>query len=281
MVTQVENSCAGRPAGATLDLMEIRDHIESLASDGGLLADAAERASLDASVPSCPGWRVRDLLTHVGYVHRWATGYVVEAHLKWVDRMGEEELLRAGPPDAELTGWFRAGHADLVSALRAADPALRCWTFLDAPSPLAFWARRQAHETAIHRADAQLAAAPGEAVSGYPAALAADGIDELVTGFGGRKPAKLADSPATLVIRAEDGTGPACWTVVMGHPDARAFRGAPPGGDPSAGRYCEVSGLAADLYLALWNRRPADGLDVRGDAEVLATWRDRLHVRWG
>lgn len=33
-----------------------------------------------------------------------------------------------------------------------------CWTFLDAPSPLAFWARRQAHETAIHRADAQLAA---------------------------------------------------------------------------------------------------------------------------
>ena len=205
--------------------MEITDHIESLASEGALLAEAAQGGPLDAPVPACPGWQVRDLLTHVGYVHRWAAGYVAGAHLEPVDRMGEEELLRAGPPDGELIGWFRAGHAGLVSILRAADPGLRCWTFLDAPSPLAFWARRQAHETAIHRIDAQLAAAPGEAPSEPAAPLAADGIDELVTGFGGRDPAKLADAPATLVIRAADTPGPACWTVTMGQPDAQATRG--------------------------------------------------------
>ena len=49
------------------------------------------------------------------------------------------------------------GHAALVETLSTADPGLVCATFMDAPSPLAFWARRQAHETAIHRADAESA----------------------------------------------------------------------------------------------------------------------------
>ena len=34
---------------------------------------------------------------------------------------------------------------------------MRCFAFLPAPSPLAFWARRQAHETGIHRADVESA----------------------------------------------------------------------------------------------------------------------------
>ena len=52
----------------------------------------------------------------------------------------------------------RQGCADLVAALAAAPDDLECWTFLPAPSPRAMWARRQAHETAIHRVDAELAA---------------------------------------------------------------------------------------------------------------------------
>lgn len=258
--------------------MEISEHIEHLAAQGELLAQAAEQAPLDAPVPSCPGWQLRDLLAHIGYVHRWATGYVANAQPDWVDRANEAKVLSAGPPDDVLTRWFRYGHATLVDTLCSADPAVHCWTFMDAPSPLAFWARRQAHETSIHRADAQLAASPGRPPAAHPAALAADGIDELVTGFGGRKPGKLADSPATLVIRAGDGPGAPAWTVFMGRPDARVSRGADP---PAPGeRYCEVSGPPPNLYLTLWNRCPTDGLDVRGDSGVLTTWLDRLHVRW-
>lgn len=261
--------------------MEISEHIEQLAVQGELLAQAPERAPLTAPVPTCPGWQLRDLLAHLGYVHRWAASYVAEARPHWVDRLGEADILNAAPPDDVLPGWFRDGHAALVATLRAADPAVQCWSFLDAPSPLAFWARRQAHETAIHRADAQLAANPGHPPAAFPPALAADGIDELVTGFGGRNPGKLADSPATLVIRAGTGPDAPAWTVVMGQPDARASRGADPAGTVGPGeRYCEVSGPAPDLYLTLWNRRPPDGLDVRGDANVLTTWLDRLHVRW-
>ena len=103
-----------------------------------------------------PG-RSGDLLRHTGYIHRWATRHVTECPDHVLDGPPEEEILRGGAPDPELLGWFRAGHAALVETLTTADPALECATFMAAPSSLAFWARRQAHETAIHRADAESA----------------------------------------------------------------------------------------------------------------------------
>src|SRR5262249_60086760 len=88
------------------------------------------------------------------------------------------------------------------------------WTFLEAPSPVAFWARRQAHETAIHRVDAdQAAAGAGKAGGGAPFTprFAADGIDELIMGFVGRNAKRGSwDGPAgSLAIHAGDGAGAA------------------------------------------------------------------------
>src|SRR5262249_47838143 len=137
---------------------DVPGYVGALRREGELLADVAQRAGLAAAVPSCPGWAVRDLLRHTGYVHRWATGFVAEGLTRPVGA-SEEEILGQGPADAELPGWFREGHAALVRALGVAAPGLNCWAFLPAPSPLAFWARRQAHETAIHRVDAEQAAA--------------------------------------------------------------------------------------------------------------------------
>ena len=261
--------------------MEIADHLTGLRSEGLLLARAAERAGPDAPVPSCPGWRIRDLLAHLGFVHRWATGYVTEERTEPVPTPDHAEMLRLAPDDEALIGWFREGHARLVSALATADPAVRSWTFLGAPSPLAFWARRQAHETAIHRVDAQLAAADGDGgdLDPFPPGLAADGVDELLTGFAARRPHKLSDAPATLIIRVHDGSTARRWTVRMGSPDSGVSRDAEPASPGSA--CCEVSGPASALYLLLWNRGGADGLDVRGDAAVLSAWRDRMRVRWG
>jgi uncharacterized protein (TIGR03083 family) len=264
--------------------MEIADHVACLASEGALLARAAERAGLGAPVPSCPGWRVRDLLGHLGYVHRWAAGYVAAGRTDMIETPGDEEIVRQAPADELLLGWFRAGHAALVSVLSAADPAMDCWSFLAAPSPLAFWARRQAHETAIHRVDAQLAAAaaaPGTVLDPFPPGLAADGIDELLNGFAARDPRALADSPARLVVLADDG-GPALrWTVVMGGDGAGVSRGPVPDVAAVAGEaYCEIRGPAPAVYLLLWNRGSTAGLDVRGDAGVLAQWHANMRVRW-
>jgi uncharacterized protein (TIGR03083 family) len=283
--------------------MEIADHIACLRNEGKLLAEAAERSSLGAPVPACPGWRVRDLLAHLGFVHRWATGYVAEERTEMTPEPGEEEIIRLAPADESLLGWFRDGHARLVSVLAAADPAVRCWTFLPAPSPLAFWARRQAHETAIHRADAQLAAAAagsGADLDPFPAGLAADGVDELLMGFGGRNPGSLSDAPAVLVISAEDGAAADEWTVVMGPPGAGVSRGPGPAAalagvagpaDTAPGpaeaspsgpalAYCHITGPASALYLMLWNRGTGADLDVRGDPGVLATWQENMRVRW-
>lgn len=267
--------------------MEIDEYIAQLRAQGELLARAAERASLGIAVPTCPGWRLRDLLAHLGYVHRWAAGYVTGQRTTRADRADEADILRQAPPDESLIGWFAEGHAHLASALESAGPELACWTFLDAPSPLAFWARRQAHETAIHRADAQLAVAavlPGQPLDPYPGALAADGIDELLMGFVRRNSGHgpLADLPRTLAIHARLDEGDASppdahWTVRMGPRRAEVSRqrmDGPPAPD------CVVTGPASDIYLLLWNRRRADGLDVQGDAGLLRAWQDQVRVTW-
>ena len=175
--------------------MEISQHIAAIERDGELMAAAARRAGLGALVPSCAPWQVRDLLKHQGYVHRWAASFVGQRLAEPADDLSEAEVLAAGPLDDELLGWFTGGYRALAQTLRAADPAVQCWTFLPAPSPLAFWARRQAHETAIHRIDAQLAAG---AVTPFPAEFAADGIDELIMGFFGRRTADPAGRAADV-----------------------------------------------------------------------------------
>ena len=141
---------------------QVPGYLAALRREGELLAVAAERAGMGAAVPSCPGWAVRDLLRHTGYVHRWATGFVAGGLGRPSGGASEAEILGQGPGDAELPGWFRESHAALARALSEAPPDLDCWAFLAAPSPLAFWARRPAPETAIHRVDAEQAAAAGQ-----------------------------------------------------------------------------------------------------------------------
>jgi uncharacterized protein (TIGR03083 family) len=261
--------------------VEITAHIAAVRGEGDQLATAAERAGLDAPVPACPGWQVRDLLLHTGYVHRWATAYVKEQHLTWVDRLSEAEILASRPANDEmLTSWFRDGRERLASALEQAEPGMTCWTFLDAPSPLAFWARRQAHETAIHRVDAQQAAGrPAPGLDPFVPGLAADGVDELLMGFARRASRRglRSDPPCWLAIHA---AGDGDWVVRMAPDTAQVTRGVVPDGDPPAGRGCEVTGPAAALYLLLWNRGGTEDLEVRGDARVLQTWREQMRVRW-
>jgi uncharacterized protein (TIGR03083 family) len=238
--------------------METAEFIETLAREGTLLAGAAERAGLDAPVPTCPQWRVRDLVRHTGAVHRWAASYVAER------RMERRGIDGSGPQEAELVDWYRQTHLRLVDALTDAPADLACWYFLAAPSPLGFWARRQAHETTVHRVDAE--AALGPAPSPVDPAFAADGIDELLTGFHARQRSQVrTDRPRTLRVRTED-VPDGDWLVSLSTEPPRTERGVPGPAD------CEISGPAPDLYLALWNRGPYDGLSVRGDGSLVELW---------
>jgi len=267
--------------------VEISEHIDALRDQGTLLADAAERAGLDAPVPPCEPWLVKDLLRHTGFIHRWAARHITERPASVLNGPPEDEILQGGAADPELVAWFRAGHAALVEVLSAADPALEYATFMPAPSPLAFWARRQAHETAMHRADAESAAG---ALPNYPANFAADGIDELIMGFGRRakyRPATDAEGGRLRVVSADTGDA---WSIDAhegrmqprrdnGEEDRAAAQAA----DGASAAVCTVSGPASGVYLFLWNRSDADQADVTisGDTGFFELWQSTVRVRWG
>jgi uncharacterized protein (TIGR03083 family) len=239
--------------------METSEFLRTLDHEGLLLAAAAEEAGTDAKVPTCPDWQVRDLLRHTGVVHRWAASYVADGH---TERRPMGEL-----PDldgTELVAWYRDSHRHLVDTLAGASPDVKCFAFLPAPSALAFWVRRQAHETTVHRFDAE--SARGGTPTPVEADFAADGIDELLRGFHARPRSRVRTStPRVLRIRAEDAHD-AVWTVRLSPEPPVTTR------DADLEPECELSGPAEQLYLALWSRVPLP--DATGDRALAALWRE-------
>ncbi|MET7377259.1 maleylpyruvate isomerase family mycothiol-dependent enzyme [Streptomyces sp. NPDC005526] len=240
--------------------METTDFVDALDREGRLLAAAAEEAGTAAEVPACPGWRTRDLLRHTGVVHRWAAGIVADACAA-PRPMG-------GPPDLDgeaLVAWYRDSHRGLVEILAGAPADLECWTFHPGPaaSPLVFWARRQAHETAVHRYDAE--SARGGTPTAIGAEFAVDGVDELLRGFHARSRSRVrTEKPRVLRVRATDTE--AVWTVRLS--DAAPVAELGDSGEADA----ELAGTAEQLYLALWNRVPVPS--VTGDPELAGLWRE-------
>jgi hypothetical protein len=165
----------------------------------------------------------------------------------------------------------------LVAALRAAPQDLAAMTFLnDAPAPREFWARRQAHETTIHMVDALAAAlgrVPTAAETEIDGALAVDGIDELLRGFFTRGRSKLYDGAAyTVAVVPRDAERR--WILHV------AERLSVDPGDPDPDRVdATITGSAAELYLALWNRG-TDEAEVTGRPDVLDRWAASQRVTW-
>lgn len=250
-------------------LIETARFVEILDAEGQLLAAAAERAGTDAKVPTCPGWQVGDLLRHTGTVHRWAAAHIAER------RMTPNRP--DSPPDLDggaLLAWFREGHRTLVGTLTSAPPDVECWTFMPAPSPLAFWTRRQAHETAVHRVDAE--SALGTASTPLAPDFATDGIDELLLGFHARPKSQVrTDEPRVLRVRATD-RDDAVWTVRLTSEPPAAERVTAQAELVGQDADCEVTGPAAALYLALWNRQPFPA--VSGDPALAALWQEKSAV---
>jgi uncharacterized protein (TIGR03083 family) len=247
----------------------LADLIASLRHQGEVLVTAAEQAGLEVQVPTCPGWLVRDLVHHTGVTHLWAAAHLVQQRPEQLGPEETEALTAVRPADDLLLAWYRAAHRAVVDALVGASPQVSCWTFLPAPSPLVFWARRQAHETEIHRADAEVASGR---ITPIPAVLALDGIEEMLFGFAARPRRIAVDETRRLRLTASDSPGE--WLVEIGPPGVKAWRG---GGTASD---CQVIDSASNLFLLLWNRTPGDGPEVSGDRDLIELWRQSIRVRW-
>jgi uncharacterized protein (TIGR03083 family) len=253
----------------------LAEYIESVAAEGTLFAHAAGSSDLDASIPTCPGWSMRDLVRHLGEIHLWAAANVADPRPHWlhVGQLADLErywpdLAAQWPNDDELISWYRATHANLIDVLESAPLDVDVFTFLPAPTPLTMWARRQASEIAIHRFDAEHAQG---IASHFHLRFAADMLDELLSGFAPLNKKVSVTTDRVLQVVAGD-TG-ARWWVTMGPAGVTTSRR----GDHAD---LTVTGTAADLYLTLWNRTSESTVHLDGDAEVIGLWRTTCRVEW-
>lgn len=259
-------------------VVEVQDYREMGEALGGactVLRSNAASAGLNAEVPTCPGWRVRDLVTHAGVAHRWSAAFVNRSKPR-----PEREVEAEAAASVDLLDWFDEGMVELLNAFASAPPDLDIRFFLaDPPPPRDAWLRRMVHETTIHGVDAMTARVRRPITAAelwVPAWLAADGIDELLTGAVPRRtsPPALPDGEHVLVHAAD---ADRAWLLTGGGERTSTVRV----------EAATVAGLAADadqvlaggaaaLYLALWNR----GESVGADAAWWHRWRDRVTVTW-
>src|SRR5260370_40490257 len=120
----------------------------------------------------CPDWTLRQLATHVGRAHRWAAEIVATRSAEFIPfRVVPDGRIPDDP--ARHAGWLREGAERLIATVREAGAA-PVWAFARL-RPASFWARRMAHETAVHRADAEIATGRAPVID---ADIAVDAIDE-------------------------------------------------------------------------------------------------------
>jgi uncharacterized protein (TIGR03083 family) len=152
-------------------------------SQGGALSATSATAgtsAVGAIVPSCPDWSVGDLVRHLGAVYRRTRSRIgsgdPERH--WGPVIIPDDA--PGPTVPGVVSWFAAELAELDASLDAVDPDAPAWNWAPQAKKALFWHRRCAHETAIHRWDAQLATGLPEPLEGK---LAGDTVTEALDTF--------------------------------------------------------------------------------------------------
>jgi len=240
------------------------------ASTAGL-AEILGEYDLSLPIPTCPEWTLRQLVTHVGRAHRWAAEITRTRSDAFIPF---REVPDGRLPDgrAEQCAWLRAGAARIVDAVGEAGSD-HVWSFTGLV-PAGFWLRRMAHETLVHRADAQLAAG-AEPEPVMEAEVAADAIDEwlmlLTGGFAGNADERTKALPAgaSLHIHATDDglAGRGEWMI---RHDTGGLTVEPDHGEGDAA----LTGPAASVLLVLMRRRPVSdpAVTVYGDGAVVDGW---------
>jgi Mycothiol maleylpyruvate isomerase N-terminal domain len=84
-------AAASRSDDVFVSSFDPAQYLDVLDSEGLLLLRAAQAGDLGAQIPNCPGWTVRDLVAHVGWVYRWAAIIVG-------DERADPRAGRSGPP---------------------------------------------------------------------------------------------------------------------------------------------------------------------------------------
>jgi uncharacterized protein (TIGR03083 family) len=195
-----------------------------------------------APVPGCPQWTLRDVVTHLGRLHRIAAEAVETGAAPQGDWMIPDR-------PTEFPEWLAEGGGRLVEILDR-DPDRYAWSFVPGPETVGFWQRRLSLENAVHRRDVEATIA---ATTPVPVDLADDGVGEVVNGMVGLGIAQgrlTLPVDVSLVLRATEtgnswriGTGPASATL---------------------------RGPAEHLFLVLWKRLQVPDTDLVWEGDTTA-----------
>jgi uncharacterized protein (TIGR03083 family) len=226
--------------------------LESLRRDSAALLAGAHAADPTAAIAGCPGWTPVDLVWHIGEVH-WFWSTIVADRLA-----GPDEYVEPDRPDADddVFAFAEQAAVRLDDTLSTTDPSTEVWTWSE-PHNAGFVIRRMAHETAVHRLDAERAAGRDHRID---TELAADGVDEFLTHFlrwaakdaepvGGSVHLHCGDTAGEWTVTTDDDSG---WNVAREHSKGDAA----------------LRGDAHELLMVLWRRVPLDTVQVFGDRDV-------------
>ncbi len=233
------------------------DYIAYIRRDTGRLLTAAP-GHLDQRVRACPDWDVFTLVRHLGEVHRfWQQ--VVAGRLTQPPGSSDHPL--QAPSRMTVLEWLDAGAEQLCHTLASTAPDVPVWTWFPPDRTAGFVRRRMAHETAVHRWDAQHAAGTAEPIEPE---LATDGIAEYFDVFVAER-GSYAGPAGSLHVHCTDSKGE--WTVRLepGHPRVEQ-------GHTEAD--AALRGPASAVLLVLWERLTVDDVESFGEQALIGALLD-------
>jgi uncharacterized protein (TIGR03083 family) len=241
-------------AGTELSREQYLIHLNA---DYQLLAAAIPGAPVD--VPSCPGWTTDDLAKHMAHVYL-GQAFVVETG----SQAENKEHLAPYPRTEDCLEFMGWGFEAITKALDINRPERPTWSWHHSDFSVDFWFRRMAHETVIHRIDAELAVG---AVTPIDEALALDGVDEVLDflPLTGSWPEVPNIDFGIVSIVASTTNGSKVWDLKFTNEAATVSTVA----ESNGAAHLVISGDAEAMDLYLWGRIDSSDprISITGEGE--------------
>jgi uncharacterized protein (TIGR03083 family) len=220
---------------------------------------SAANLGLKVDIPTCDDWTMAQLVRHMTRLWAYVTMVVSE-------RVTEAPTTRPTIPEGSPTEVLADLLDGLIATLSEASTDTPIWNWSPAPDEGLFWARRMAHEAAVHRFDAQAAHGVVQPVDGE---LADDGLDELIdviapTIYG--RP-DVSGPTGTVQLQSSDG---GAWSIRL---TETGIERVDFGTEPDVA----VRASSSSLLLASYSRVPWTSLELTGDADLLSRWTSAMN----
>lgn len=250
-------------AGTELSREQYLSHLNA---DYQRLASAIPKTPVE--VPSCPGWTTDDLAKHMAqvYLHQ---AFVIETGSK----PEEKEHLAPYPRTEDYAQFMGWGFEAITKALVIDRAERSTWSWHHSDFSVDFWFRRMAHETVIHRIDAELAAG---SVTPIDESLALDGVDEVLDFLpllGSWPEAPNVDFGIVSIVASTTG-GTKVWDVNFTNEAATVSVAA----EPNAAARLVISGDAEAMDLYLWGRIASSDARISITGEGEETFKKLMQV---